>query len=303
MIQGMSGQDIAVVVDPGVPEEVAWTFKANAPLLSRIKAGWRPRPGPERPSGTPFDTAALVGAPMLLGLAIIFIVAGSIRVAFLSFGVVMLLFMAKVLSPRAQPGDDHTEEQEIFEQARWYDGRYHLPEDFDPDALALMARTQRAVNSVLGSHVNAEGLLDEVRNAVLLPQQEWEIARLLAKLSALRAEHKALIARGVAPEVAQAVQPLERALAGSETAVVARVEALERYASHVADAERAYHARGQIEELRARLPRYEELVAESGADGFAVPEISRLADDAGQLEETLRRSVREAHEAFRYLDG
>ncbi|MGW4474172.1 hypothetical protein [Nonomuraea sp. NPDC004354] len=299
----MSGQDIAVVVDPGVPEEVAWTFKANAPLLSRIKAGWRPRPGPERPSGTPFDTAALVGAPMLLGLAIIFIVAGSIRVAFLSFGVVMLLFMAKVLSPRAQPGDDHTEEQEIFEQARWYDGRYHLPEDFDPDALALMARTQRAVNSVLGSHVNAEGLLDEVRNAVLLPQQEWEIARLLAKLSALRAEHKALIARGVAPEVAQAVQPLERALAGSETAVVARVEALERYASHVADAERAYHARGQIEELRARLPRYEELVAESGADGFAVPEISRLADDAGQLEETLRRSVREAHEAFRYLDG
>lgn len=303
MIQGMSGQDIAVVVDPGVPEEVAWTFKANAPLLSRIKAGWRPRPGPERPSGTPFDTAALVGAPMLLGLAIIFIVAGSIRVAFLSFGVVMLLFMAKVLSPRAQPGDDHTEEQEIFEQARWYDGRYHLPEDFDPDALALMARTQRAVNSVLGSHVNAEGLLDEVRNAVLLPQQEWEIARLLAKLSALRAEHKALIARGVAPEVAQAVQPLERALASSETAVVARVEALERYASHVADAERAYHARGQIEELRARLPRYEELVAESGADGFAVPEISRLADDAGQLEETLRRSVREAHEAFRYLDG
>ncbi|MGV9307179.1 hypothetical protein ACWDLG_27730 [Nonomuraea sp. NPDC003727] len=299
----MSGQDIAVVVDPGVPEEVAWTFKANAPLLSRIKAGWRPRPGPERPSGTPFDTAALVGAPMLLGLAIIFIVAGSIRVAFLSFGVVMLLFMAKVLSPRAQPGDDHTEEQEIFEQARWYDGRYHLPEDFDPDALALMARTQRAVNSVLGSHVNAEGLLDEVRNAVLLPQQEWEIARLLAKLSALRAEHKALIARGVAPEVAQAVQPLERALASSETAVVARVEALERYASHVADAERAYHARGQIEELRARLPRYEELVAESGADGFAVPEISRLADDAGQLEETLRRSVREAHEAFRYLDG
>ncbi|MET9337808.1 hypothetical protein [Nonomuraea sp. NPDC003804] len=299
----MSGQDIAVVVDPGVPEEVAWTFKANAPLLSRIKAGWRPRPGPERPSGTPFDTATLVGAPMLLGLAIIFIVAGSIRVAFLSFGVVMLLFMAKVLSPRAQPGDDHTEEQEIFEQARWYDGRYHLPEDFDPEALALMARTQRAVNSVLGSHVNAEGLLDEVRNAVLLPQQEWEIARLLAKLSALRAEHKALIARGVAPEVARAVQPLERALASSETAVVARVEALERYASHVADAERAYHARGQIEELRARLPRYEELVAESGADGFAVPEISRLADDAGQLEETLRRSVREAHEAFRYLDG
>lgn len=299
----MSGQDVAVVVDPGVPEEVAWTFKANAQLLSRIKAGWRPRPEPDHSPGSPFGAIALVGAPMMLALAIVFIVAGSIQLAFLGFGVVVFIFLAKVLSPRSQPDDERTDEHEIFEQARWYDGRYHLPEDFDPEALALMARTQRAVNSVLGSHVNAEGLLDDVRNAVMLPQQEWEIARLLAKLSALRAEHNQLIARGVAPEVAQAVQPLERALANSEAAVVARVEALERYAGHVADAERAYHARGQIEELRARLPRYEELVAESGADGFAVPEISRLADDADQLEETLRRSVGEAHEAFRYLDG
>ncbi|MEU7893089.1 hypothetical protein AB0B45_09495 [Nonomuraea sp. NPDC049152] len=299
----MSGQDVAVVVDPGVPEEVAWTFKANAQLLSRIKAGWRPRPEPDPAPGSPFGAVALVGAPLMLALAIVFIVAGSIKLAFLSFSVVVCLFLAKVLSPRSQPDDERTDEHEIFEQARWYDGRYHLPEDFDPEALALMMRTQRAVNSVLGSHVNAEGLLDDVRNAVMLPQQEWEIARLLAKLSALRAEHNQLIARGVAPEVAQAVQPLERALANSEAAVVARVEALERYAGHVADAERAYHARGQIEELRARLPRYEELVAESGADGFAVPEISRLADDADQLEETLRRSVGEAHEAFRYLDG
>ncbi|MFC7721940.1 hypothetical protein [Nonomuraea recticatena] len=142
-----------------------------------------------------------------------------------------------------------------------------------------------------------------MRNSVMLPQQEWEIARLLAKLSALRAEHNELIADGVAPEVAKAVQPLERALLNSEAAVAARVEALERYAGHVAEAERAYHAHGQIEELRARLPRYEELVAESGADGFAVPEISRLSEDADRLERALRRSVSSAHEAFRYLDG
>ncbi|MEU4329736.1 hypothetical protein [Nonomuraea dietziae] len=98
-------------------------------------------------------------------------------------------------------------------------------------------------------------------------------------------------------------RPLERALLSSEAAVAARVEALERYAGHVAEAERAYHAHGQIEELRARLPRYEELVAESGADGFAVPEISRLSEDADRLERALRRSVSSAHEAFRYLDG
>ncbi|MEU4538119.1 hypothetical protein AB0G15_25020, partial [Streptosporangium sp. NPDC023825] len=92
-------------------------------------------------------------------------------------------------------------------------------------------------------------------------------------------------------------------LAASEAAVLARVEALERYAGHVADAERALRAHDQIEALRARLPRYEELLAESGADAFAVPEIGRLAEDAGHLEQALRDSVRSAHEAFRHLDG
>lgn len=97
--------------------------------------------------------------------------------------------------------------------------------------------------------------------------------------------------------------PLERALTASETAVTARVEALERYASNVAEADRALHAHDQIEQLRARLPRYEELLAESGADTFAVPEIGRLSEDAGHLEQALRDSVRSAHEAFRHLDG
>jgi hypothetical protein len=103
--------------------------------------------------------------------------------------------------------------------------------------------------------------------------------------------------------VAAVVEPLDRALANSEAAVVARVEALERYAGHVAEAERANHARSQIEELRARLPRYEELLAESGADALAVPEIEKLAQDADALERLLRKSVSSAHEAFRYLEG
>ncbi|MGV9779752.1 hypothetical protein ACWDS7_48080, partial [Streptosporangium sp. NPDC003464] len=100
-----------------------------------------------------------------------------------------------------------------------------------------------------------------------------------------------------------AMAPLERALAASEAAVVARVEALERYARHVSEADRALRAHDQIELLRARLPRYEELLAESGADAGSVPEIGRLAEDADQLERALRDSVRSAHEAFRHLDG
>jgi hypothetical protein len=214
-----------------------------------------------------------------------------------------LLIVAVLLKPRpdAEVERRHALEHDVHDHSRAYAGRYVLRDHLDEPARALMTRTQAAVGHVMESRVNAEGLLDDVRNAVMLPAQEWEIARLLAKLSELRAEHQEVVAEGVTPEVEAVAVPLARALAGSEAAVVARVEALERYAGHVAEAERAYRARHQIERLSARLPRYEELLAESGADGSAVPELTRLSDDADSLEQALRDSVSSAHEAFRHL--
>ncbi|WP_433444324.1 hypothetical protein [Nonomuraea sp. CA-141351] len=295
---------MGVVVDPGVPPEVAGLLRANAPLLSRIRAGWVP-PAEARPSRSrsPSGAALLAATPVVIALMAV-LLASQIRAAgFVLLGMYVFIVLIRIASMNEVTEDHRPRERDVYEQARWYDGRYLLQEDFDQEARTVLMRAQRAIGSVLRSHVNAEGLLDDARNAVMLPAQEWEIARLLAKLSALRLEHRELLARGIAPEVAAVIEPLERALVNSEAAVVARVEALERYAAHVADAERAYHARSQIEELRARLPRYEELLAESGADSFAVPEIERLAEDADVLERTLRRSVQSAHEAFRYLEG
>lgn len=196
-----------------------------------------------------------------------------------------------------------TPERELYGLAHRYRDSYFLFDDFDTDARNLFARARGAVGSVLRSRVNTEGLLDVARNAVMLPPQEWEIARLLAKLSSLREEHRDLMRGGVTREVAAAVKPLERALAGSEGAVIAKVEALERYAAHVADAERAYQARDQIEALVERLPRYEELLAESGADALSMPEIGHLTGEADELEQALRASIDSAHELFLHLDG
>jgi len=83
---------------------------------------------------------------------------------------------------------------------------------------------------------------------------------------------------------------------------VARVEALERYARHVSNADRALRSQSQIDALLAYLPEYEQLVAETGAARFSAPEIGHLSEDAAQLQRALRDSVRSAHEAFRYLD-
>jgi hypothetical protein len=296
---------VGVVVDPGVSPEIAGLLRANAPLLSRIRSGWVPPAGApaERSRRSPSSVILLAITPVLIALMAVLLETALAPIGFVLLGTFVFVVLIKIASINEVPEDHRPHERDVYEHARRHDGRYFLPEDFDEQAGQVLGRAQRAIGTVLRSHVNAEGLLDDARNAVMLPEQEWEIARLLAKLSMLRAEHRELIARGIAPEVAAVVRPLQSALDASEAAVVARVEALERYAGHVAEAERAYHARGQIETLRARLPHYEELLAESGADALAVPEIERLAQDADDVERALRRSVSSAHEAFRYLEG
>ncbi|MGN9780839.1 hypothetical protein ACTMTF_05385 [Nonomuraea sp. ZG12] len=302
----MPGRPAKVVVEPTVPGEAADLFRDNRNLLVRIRAGWIPTHRP-RPPAFGLVTNMLIGAVALvaIGAGLDFFLAGL----YTPFVVIMTLAALLIVGALARPRPDaeaerrHAVEHHVFESARRYEGRFVLHEDLDEGARALMTRAQTAIDAIMGSHVNAQGLLDDVRNAVMLPEQEWEIARLLAKLSRLRAEHDEVVAEGVTPEVAAVTGPLTQVLDSSERAVRTRVEALERYAGHVAEAERAYRARHQIDRLSANLSRYEELLTESGADDSALPELSRLTEDADRLEDALRVSVTSAHEAFRHLRG
>jgi hypothetical protein len=290
-----------VVVDPGVPPDDAQLLRESHQVLIKMRQGWVPEA--RAVSGAPYRLVAASGAVALLalmvGAGLLGVGLGALMLVLLGIPLVVIMFVRNDLHE-----DDEEEEfeRDAYEQLRWYEGRYVLTDDLDESARRLLARARRAVATVTGSRVNIEGLLDGVRNAVMLPAQEWEIARLLAKLSALRTKHRETVSQGLTPEVAAVAEPLARALDSSEDAVLARVEALERYAANVSDAERAYLAHHQIEELRGRLHQYEELVAETGADGFAVPELERLAQDADRLDQALRRSLSSAHEAFRYLE-
>ncbi|MFC5829929.1 hypothetical protein [Nonomuraea insulae] len=290
-----------VVVDPGVPPEDAQLLRESRRVLIKMRLGWVPEPRRSVSSAhyrmiAAFGSAAFFG--LMLGAGVLGLGFGLLLFVVLGIPLLIVLFVRNDMPEDEEDGY----EREVYEQLCWYEGRYVLTEDLDESAARLLARAQRAIATVTGSRVNAEGLLDDVRNTVMLPAQEWEIARLLAKLSALRTKHRETVSQGLTPEVAAVAEPLARALDSSEEAVLARVEALERYAANVIDAERAYVAHHQIEELRGRVHQYEELVAETGADGFAVPELERLAQDADLLEQALRRSVSSAQEAFRYLD-
>ncbi|GAA4210491.1 hypothetical protein GCM10022252_78390 [Streptosporangium oxazolinicum] len=292
-----------VVVDPEVPRDVADLFRRNGPLLYRLRTRRPPRDAnePRVPGilmGIFGGTAALAAGGL--------VVAGAplpASAALLTLMISMYLFILGVIYLARKPSPADSVERLLYAHSRHWQGRFLILEDFDYDARHLLGRVQRAIDHILRSRVNAMGMLDSVRNSVMLPAEEWEIARLLTKLSALRAKHRNLARGGRSPEVVAAMAPLERALAASEAAVLARVEALERYAGHVADAERALRSQGQIEVLRAHLPEYEQLVAETGAARFSGPEIGHLSEDADLLRRALRESVRSAHEAFRHLDG
>ncbi|MFI6597646.1 hypothetical protein ACIBHX_15425 [Nonomuraea sp. NPDC050536] len=300
----MPGRLAKVVVDPAVPEEMAELLRQNRKILSRMRTGWAPdykRPAPVIGVALRAVFSVSAVAAVLIGLGLFR--DGAYSAFVVAMSAAALLIMGVLLIPRRNTEIERIRaaELDIYDSARKYEGHYVVREDLDEPGRTLLGRAQAAIQGVTDSTVNAEGLLDGVRNAVMLPAQEWEIARLLAKLSALRAEHEEVVAEGITPEVAAVAEPLAEALAISHQAVTARVEALERYAGHVGEAERAYRARNQIERFSAKLPRYEELLAESGADGSAVPELGRLSEDADRLEQALRDSVKSAHEAFRHL--
>ncbi|MEV1179617.1 hypothetical protein, partial [Nonomuraea sp. NPDC049784] len=254
-----------VVVDPEVPPDDAQLLRESRRVLIKMRQGWAPE-SKRAISGTHYRMVSAFGTVVFFGVLAGFGLVGrglGLMLVLLGIPLMVALFVRGDL-----PGDEEEEyEREVYEQLRWYEGRYVLIDDLDESSGRLLGRAQRAIATVTESRVNAEGLLDDVRNSVMLPAQEWEIARLLAKLSALRAKHRETVSKGVTPEVEAVAEPLARALDSSEEAVLARVEALERYASNVSDAERAYVAHHQIEELRGRVHQYEELVAETGADG------------------------------------
>lgn len=274
------GERVFVIVDPAVREQDADRLRANGPMLRKMREGWTP---PERPSSSARARAALTRATIGLAVAALGLVmlrSGHQMVGLLILAAVVLYTVVKTRWA-VQPDDVRA----FYDFALRQRGRYLVLKDFDREAWLLMTRTTDAVAAITGSAVNAAGLLDDIRNRVVLPAHEWEIAQLLAQLTTLRRERAKAVADGVAGAV---VERMERALAASEEAIAGRVEALERYARHVAEADRAYRRQARMVDLQDGLHRYDDLAAASQADRLAVPEIEKLAHEADLLEDALR---------------
>jgi hypothetical protein len=165
-----------------------------------------------------------------------------------------------------------------------------FPHDLEPTGRRLLARAQNAVDTILGSQVRADGLLETDEPA--LRRHEWEIASTSRELTRMRALPAPDASTGAGTAAVLAAQ--QRALALAEEATISRIRALERYAEQVAAADDAHRDWEAALRQGSRNDVYLDLVARTAADQLAVAELDELTDRAAITAQTLHSSLRDA---------
>ncbi|MER7501238.1 hypothetical protein AB0L05_10295 [Nonomuraea pusilla] len=137
--------------------------------------------------------------------------------------------------------------------------------------------------------MNKAGLLDTRENSLTLREQEWEIAKTLAEVS--RWERERAAAPSPAQSLGEAQAGESAALDETLTSITGRVEALEAYARHVAEADLVHRAHEQIHAIVLRSVRYHDLLARTARDALAVEQIHRLDEHAQALKQVLAQRL------------
>ncbi|MBO3745707.1 hypothetical protein J5X84_06455 [Streptosporangiaceae bacterium NEAU-GS5] len=278
---------IRPVVDPDLPGDVVKRLTANPALLDHVRHGtpWTMRAEVQDPVW--ILPLIWVAVAFTLGVWLRFIGPAAITLPF------VLVFGVRGITRRSRSSDL----RRLYRTAVQYADRCRVEPDFDAEAAQLMRRAQRAIRKIKKSTVAGLGLLDPAEDAIVLPRQEWEIAKALSRVSELRREQAEMLAQDVAEEVRKAIEPLRHSLDTVVASVTQRVQALERYAAKVREADLAYKAHEHLRTLAARTGAYQELLAETVRDDIAVVEIERLARNAESLRLALTESLAEARRA------
>jgi hypothetical protein len=184
--------------------------------------------------------------------------------------------------------------------ARKQHGRYLVAEDWDEDATELMNRARRAVDQIQDSEVNKRGLLDAAKNDVVLPEQLWDIGRVLQQLSALRTRQAEIEGQLRSALLEAVLHPQRQALELSATAMETKVAKLEQYADQVREADAVLRIETALEGALQDRDRYVELLSSTEIAGRA-DLIEELSQDTADLREALSHRVATAVQTGRTL--
>ncbi|WP_347591446.1 hypothetical protein [Acrocarpospora sp. B8E8] len=174
-----------------------------------------------------------------------------------------------------------------------YQRRFVIVAQLSKQAQRLLSRARTAADTVARSRAKQQGLLDAVANDVILPQQIWEIARLLQMQTHLQHEQREARQGVMTPELNAVLEPQQAALQRSIMTVTVRVEALEKYAYRVQETDAALRAREALQ----NNDKYRALLAHTDdTEG-----LTQLTAQANALERTVANNVRHAIEAGQTL--
>ncbi|MEU8378031.1 hypothetical protein [Streptosporangium sp. NPDC048865] len=275
-----------LLIDPALQESISSVLRASPQALRAARLGQVPR----RNRPDPVKLIAIAG--LLLLMASLSATGGFIA------ALVLISFSA--LRGLSDDPENRRERRRV-RTAMEHGDRFILPEDLDRDCGDLLRRAQDATEAILASEINRARLLDTIDNAVTLPDQTWQIARKLVRLSEMKAEHERLVPGTPPPEVAEAFTPYVRALEIAESSLTGRIRALEEYAGQVRRADGVYRAYQQLQALAERTPQYEALVAETAEDTLTLPGLEHLTEQAQQVRKLFHESIDEARDAARHL--
>lgn len=185
-----------------------------------------------------------------------------------------------------------------------YHRRYVAPgKDMDAEARARWTRAAAAAGKLERSEVVRLGLVDSVQVTTVLPYHLWEIAERLARLSALRAEHQAIL-RGVDaddPDVAALLGPQRRAHELATADIERRVRDLEVFADLVGRADAARRRERAVRRLATLNDSHAELLARVGESAGDDGLTEQMSLDVQSIVDQADEAVRQANEAGRGL--
>ncbi len=293
-----SGPDPVVLFSPDVPPATRKLLSAHPDALIPANAPKQDVVGRQPVGETVGGLILFAGIEFGLWMALrwlLYAIFPDGLAVWLSFGAALLgglLFIAGIAAM--------TGESRARSVGRKYQGQYLLAEDWDEDATALMRRARLAVEAIQDSEVNRRGLLDAAKNDIVLPEQLWDIGRVLQQLSSLRLRQADIEEQLQSAHLEAVLHPQRQALELSASAMETKVAKLEQYADQVREADAVLKVETVLEGALQDRDRYVELLSSTEVAGRndLIEELSRESAD---LRAALSRRVAAALETGQTL--
>jgi hypothetical protein len=321
-----------VVFDPAIPERARRHF-ARAAAFELVELGGYPAPpsagpaapfGPSAPPRVPsgialkagYSAAGMVVLAMAAGLTFWFASAlmnahqGStdvMQAAYIPFFVFLGLAAAEGLGTVAYAIGAWITGWSALEGAVSmgpFQRRYVIvAKDLDPDVRLAWERVAAAQDRLFRSEVVIRQLVETEEVSKALPYHLWDIARGLAGLSALRAQHREIL-RGVDaahPDVAEILDPQRCAQERRAAEVWQRIQSVEVFADLVEKADAARQREEAVTRLAALNDPHADLLAQQDHGGNELGSAGQVSQDVQAVIQQANDAIRKANEAGRNL--